>query len=289
MSFFRKERVFRGNLLELPIPKLKHPKNYKFINFKKMNLMEVPIDYVNLDNRQKVIDHHLKLHIKANQIIKGVFHPFSLRLLDNFNIFNYHNIFQSIQERIIESETFALFSEIRDIQDSYLKYSYIEDLKDFIPEVDINSWGNIFLNFISNVNFTFSTNIIKKILPQTKIFIERYFRKENSSEYKEEFNTDIIFEEEIKEDWIELLNLDLLSERKKIFSYITNNCLLKTFLKSENSYEQIKKAEAISFLEKEGRIQLIKDGSLLRIKTNYKNLNRKSHPRSLVICTYNKL
>ena len=173
MSFFRKERVFKGNLLELPIPKLKHPKNYKFINFKKMNLMEVPIDYVNLDNRQKAIDHHLKLHIKANQIIKGDFHPFSLRLLDNFNVFNYHNILQSIQERIIESETFALFSEIRDIQDSYLKYSYIEDLKDFIPEVDINSWGNIFLNFISNVNFTFSTNIIKKIFHQTKIYIER--------------------------------------------------------------------------------------------------------------------
>ena len=289
MNFFRKGRVFKGNILELPIPILKHPKNYKFINFKKINLMEDPIDYVNLDNRQKAIDHHLKLHIKANQIIKGDFHPFSLRLLDNFDVFNYHNMLQSIQERIIESETFALFSEIRDIQDSYLKYSYMEDLKDFIPEVDIDSWGNIFLNFISNVNFTFSTNIIKKILPQTKIFIERYFRKENSSEYKEEFNTDIIFEEETKEDWIELLNLDLLSERKKIFSLIANNCLLKTFLKSENSYERIKKAEAISFLEKEGRIQLIKDGSLLKIKTNYKNWNRKSHPRSLVISTYNKL
>ncbi len=292
MNLFRKERTFKGNLLELPIPHIKHPKKYKFINFTKIIQMEVPIDYVNLKTRQQAIDHHLKLHIEANQIIKGDFHPFSLRLLDNFNVFNYHNIFQSIQERTIESETFALFSEIRDIQDSYLKFSYVEDLKDFIPDVDIDSWGNIFLNFISNVSFTFSTNIIKKIFPQTKNFIDRHFLKENSSEYKEVFNIDIIFEEEIKENWIELLNLDLLSERKKIFSTITDNCPLKTFLKSENSFERIKKAEAISFLEKEGWIQLFKDGGLLKIKKKSKilkkNLNRKSCPRSLIICTYNK-
>ncbi len=245
MKTFRRDRNYKGNLLELPNPKIINLKEYNHIKFKENSEKFNSNDYADPEIRQKAIDKHKKLHFQANQIIKGLNSPFSLRLLDNFEVFNYHNFLYSLQERTIESTTFALFSEIREIQDRFLKHIYMEDLKDLIKKVDLEEWGKIFLNKYFNLNFSISTKLGIRILKQTKEFIKMYFKKENKNEIKEEIEINKTRSEELRYDYTEIQNLNLIEERERIFKLLPKSIKLNDFLISENNYERIKKDESI--------------------------------------------
>ena len=285
MKLFQKNRSFTGNLLELPNPKIKNLNNYQFIKFKDSSQKYDSNDYANLETRQKAIDNHKDLQLRAIKIINGEQDPFSFRLLDEFEIFNYHNFLSTIQERTIESTTFAMFSEIREIQDEYLKFLYKLDLKNMIKYINVEDWGKIFINSMGNSNFTISTNFVSKILNHSKGFIEKYFKKENQINYKEVFEFD---SEEIQVNrlnWTELQNLDLIIERENLYISLPERVNLSVFLKSKDKFERIKRAEAICFLEKEGKIAIKIRGNITYILKN--NLKKSiDRPRSLVICTY---
>ena len=285
MNLFNKDRSFTGKLLDLPNPKLDNINNYHFIKFKESFQSQNSSDYFNLEARQKAIDDHKYIQLKGTNILKGKQNPFSLRLLDEFKIFNYHDYLQNIQERTVESTTFAIFSEIREKQDDYLKYIYKLDLEKMIEYINVEDWGNVFLDFFFNFNFIISNTLISKILTRTKEFIEFYFKEENELDYKEYIDLNFNDHDFHRSDWTEIQNLDLIEERKQLFKLLPKYIQLETFLESKTKYERIKKAEAISFLEKEGKIILeYKENKIYILKENKKD--QKNHPRSLLICSY---